>query len=255
MSDKTRLWLLSMSGLPLAAILVWGVTGLPGFGKYPGPYGDIVAKTTVPERHITDVVTSVMFDQRGLDTLGEEFILFAAVAGVALLLREHRERQEPEAEVAHRDQTAPRRKSDAVAMFALLMAGPLFVFGTYVVAQAQITVGGGFQGGIVLSAAWLLIYLGDQRGAFHHLAPKHIVEAFEALGAASYAAVGIAGLVAGVAFLQNILPLGKPAALLSGGTVPVINLAVGVEVTAAFVLLMLEFVKEARQAEEEGKME
>ena len=37
----------------------------------------------VPERSTTDVVTAVNFDYRGFDTLGEEFILFAAVIGVA----------------------------------------------------------------------------------------------------------------------------------------------------------------------------
>ncbi len=38
-----------------------------------------VKKIAVPERHATAVVTSINFDYRAFDTLGEEFILFAAV--------------------------------------------------------------------------------------------------------------------------------------------------------------------------------
>ena len=47
----------------------------------------MVNAVTVPERQITDAVTAVNFDIRGFDTLGEEFIMFVSVMGVALLLR------------------------------------------------------------------------------------------------------------------------------------------------------------------------
>ena len=43
--------------------------------------------------------------------------------------------------------------------------------------------------------------------------------------------VAIAGLVFGVAAMDNVLPLGTTGSLLSGGTVPVLSVAVGVEVT------------------------
>jgi multicomponent Na+:H+ antiporter subunit B len=68
-------------------------------------------------------------------------------------------------------------------------------------------------------------------------------------GAGTYAVMGLVGLIAGAAFLQNVLPLGTPRNLLSGGTIPVINVAVGIEVTAAFVLLAIEFFKEAEKSE------
>ena len=60
----------------------------------------------VPERHATAVVTAINFDYRGFDTMGEEFILFAAVLGLALLLREPRE---------ERDRPAPTTRSSAGA--------------------------------------------------------------------------------------------------------------------------------------------
>ena len=83
MTARARLSLFLVGGLGLGALLVWAMTGLEPFGGYPGPYGTILNRVAVTERHATDVVTAVVFDYRGLDTMGEELILFASVIGVA----------------------------------------------------------------------------------------------------------------------------------------------------------------------------
>lgn len=247
MKTRPRTIIFAVSALVMFVLLVWGVWDLPGFGHYRGPYGIVVQRTTVPERHVTDVVTSVMFDQRGLDTLGEEFILFAAVTGVILLLREYATGGEESQ--THEDGKTPAGKTNAVVMLALIAVPIIAYFGTYVTLQAHITVGGGFQGGIVIASAFVLLYLGDQRKTFVHLAPKHIIETAESLGAGAYAIIGLLGLLMGGSFLQNVLPLGKAKNLLSGGTIPLINFFVGIEVAAAFVLLAIEFFKEAEKSE------
>src|SRR5436305_1745217 len=71
----------------LAALLAWGFSGLPAFGRFHGFYGQLLNAIALPQRHTTNTVTAVVFDYRGLDTMGEEFILFTAVAGVVMLLR------------------------------------------------------------------------------------------------------------------------------------------------------------------------
>jgi multicomponent Na+:H+ antiporter subunit B len=57
--------------------------------------------------------------------------------------------------------------------------------------------------------------------------------------------VAIAGLVFGVAAMANFLPLGQLASLLSGGTIPILSVAVGVEVTGAIALILTEFLDQA----------
>ena len=96
-----------VGGAGLAALLVWGSTGLPDFGDYRRLYGQLLNRVAVPERHTTDVVTAINFDYRGFDTLGEEFILFAAVLGLALLLRESARRDRGR----QIDDDAPRRRA------------------------------------------------------------------------------------------------------------------------------------------------
>ena len=60
----------------------------------------------------------------------------------------------------------------------------------------------------------------------------------------AFAVIGFAGFVAGAAYLENVLPLGEIGALNSAGTVPLINLSVGLEVAAGFVLILVEFLEQ-----------
>jgi multicomponent Na+:H+ antiporter subunit B len=225
---------------PLAALLVWGFGGLPDFGHYRGPYGLVIAKVVVPERHATSLVTAVVFDYRGVDTLGEEFILLAASAGCVALLRLRREEREAEEREAG---TAPEPAAAARSLAAGLV-GPVLVVGLYLVAHGQLTPGGGFQGGVILAAALLLAYAGGQAFS-RRVTAEPPLEGAEAVGAAAFALLGAAGLVFASAVLENFLPLGQVGQLLSGGTLPVANLCVGLEVTGGVALILSEFLDQA----------
>jgi multicomponent Na+:H+ antiporter subunit B len=238
---RTALFLASAVGLALFAL--WGYAGLPDFGHYVGPYGDILNTVAVPERHITGVVTAVNFDYRGFDTLGEEFILFAAVVGVAILLRAQRDEEEREPIEFAYGRSAPRT-SDAVRGLAIGLVGPTVVTGVYVVVHGHLTPGGGFQGGVVLATGLLLVYLAGEYSFLRRAAPMSLVEVSEAVGAGGFALLGFAGLLAGAAYLENVLPLGEIGALNSAGTVPLINISVGLEVAAGFVLILVEFLEQ-----------
>ena len=87
MSITVRSIVLWVGAIGLALLLATAFLKLPAFGKYPGPYGDMMNSLAPYERHVTNVVAAINFDYRGLDTLGEEFMLFTAVSGLVLLLR------------------------------------------------------------------------------------------------------------------------------------------------------------------------
>jgi len=230
-----------LSAPVLGALFLWAIQGLPAFGDYQGPYGDVLNAVGVGERHTTDIPTAINFDYRGFDTMGEEYILFASVAGVALLLR--RAEQPP----ALRDTKA----SEGVRWVTPALLATTLVFGVYVVLHGAISPGGGFQGGVVLATALILVYFATGYRQFMGLAPAHRWEAIDALGAGSYAMIGLAMLCAGGKFLENLLPLGTAGKLLSAGTVPLISIAVGCEVMAGFVVLFVEFLKALHDVPEE----
>src|SRR3954470_18511546 len=102
--------LLGAGAAGLAALFLWALAGLPRFGSYPGPYGDLLNSSAVGERKATDIVSAVNFDYRAFDTLGEEFILFVSVAGAALLLRKiEGEKDESKEDSEDEDKQAGRK--------------------------------------------------------------------------------------------------------------------------------------------------
>ena len=38
MTPRQRRWIFLVAGLGLLVFYLWGLSGLPGFGNYPGPY-------------------------------------------------------------------------------------------------------------------------------------------------------------------------------------------------------------------------
>jgi multicomponent Na+:H+ antiporter subunit B len=240
MKPKTRLIVFSAAALAVAGMYAAAVIDL----KHPNEtYGNLINALTVPERQITDAVTAVNFDFRGFDTLGEEYIMFASVLGVAVLLRkQHDEREGPP-----RDRMPGREvsaASDAVRILSVTLVGPMVLFGIYVVVHGQITPGGGFQGGVILATAPLLIYLAGEFESLRRLVPRWLVETGEAIGAGGYGVIGAAAMLTHAAFLSNFLPLGRAGDVFSGGTVALIDVTVGLEVAGGFILLLLIFLEE-----------
>ncbi len=249
MSPRVRTVVLVAGLVGLAAMYLLALHGLPGFGHNRGPYGDVINAAGVAERHVTDMVTAVNFDYRGIDTLGEEFILFVSAAGVAVELRRGREEREREAaEHGGEDAASGRRPpptSDAVRTVGLLMVAPVVLLGIYVAAHGQLSPGGGFQGGVILATALLLVYLAGSYRRMRRIGPVTLVELAEALGAGGFALVGLAGVLSGAAFLADVLPLGTTGTLLSGGTITLISALIGLEVGASVVLIATEFLEQA----------
>ncbi len=225
-----------------AAFYLWGLTGLPGFGSYPGPYGNIINHIAVAQTKATGVVSAVNFEYRGFDTVGEEFILFTAAIGTATVLRLLRgERQRPARDEAMDRKVPPA--SDAVRMVTLLLVGPTVVMGWYLASHAQTSPSGGFQGGVVLATSFILIYLSGEFLVFKRISPVDIIDAVGAAGAGGFAVVGVAAVAMGLPYLTNFLPLGSPpGAVSSSGTIAVISFFVGIEVAAAFVLIVSELL-------------
>ena len=229
----------------LGTVLVIAVTGLEPFGHYPGPYGDVLAKVVPGERHTGQLVAATVFDYRGFDTLGEEMILFAAVCGAAALLRVRRRVREEAGTPARPAPSFMTRATGAA------LVGPVIVFGAYVIANGHITPGGGFSGGVIVAGALVLAYAAGQVVRLRRVGSIALLEGAEALGAAGFLLLAVGGLIAAGALLKNFLPLGTSGLLLSAGTIPVGNVAVGIEVAGAVALVIAEFLEQALLEEPE----
>lgn len=242
MNRRVRFVVFGIGAVGVGVLFLVAAVGLPAFGGSVHPYRDLAVAAAAA--HATaNVVGSVNFDQRAMDTLGEEVILIGSVLGATALLREGRsERQQP---VTSMGRILP---STALLGYALL---PLtLVVGLDVMAHGHLTPGGGFQGGVVLGTGLHLLYVAGSYQALERLRPVPLFELGEAVGGAAFACLGIAGAVVSTGFLANLLPHGTFGSLLSGGTVPLLNIAVGIEVASSVVVLLAEFLTQAFEIRE-----
>ncbi|MBB4986810.1 MnhB domain-containing protein [Streptomyces nymphaeiformis] len=246
MTARARLVLFLVAAVVVAAFFTDACAHLPTFGTPDHPYGDRAVAAALAHR-TANVVSSVNFDIRAFDTLGEESILFGTVLGATLLLcRAHDERRRR----ARAESVMPTTR-----LFGTVLLPVALVVGVYIVAHGQLSPGGGFQGGVILATALHLAYVAADYRALKRLRPLTALDVADSLAAASYSLIGLAGLVAGGAFLENVLPLGTFNTLTSGGTVPVLNAAVGVEVACGLIALLAHFLSQAVELTESDRHE
>jgi multicomponent Na+:H+ antiporter subunit B len=220
----------------LFALLLWGFAGMPDFGHYRGPYGFVLERIATPERHVTNVVNATTYDYRGFDTMGEELILFASASAVALLLRETRDYQT--------DGIVDAVRSDAVNGLGALTAVAMLLLGLYVAAHGLISPGGGFQGGVVLAGAVVVVFLATEYAAYAHIGSTKFAEPLESVGAVAYVGLGLVSFGFGLAFLENFLDFGVTGRLRSGGSAALLNWASALAVAGGFLVIFAEYLQE-----------
>ncbi len=190
------------------------------------PFGE--DKTYVSHRYIyrgvdetgsVNLVTAVVLNYRGFDTLGEVTVLFVAATGVgaALYSGNHpiRKRSRVEASLIV--------KTGSKLLFPMML-----LFGAYIFVHGHLTPGGGFQGGAIIATAFVFKYVSDTRYSVDHVAFTKM----ESASGMIFAGLGIMGLILGGYFLMNVLPNGTPGQLISAGILPIIYIAIGIKVGA-----------------------
>jgi multicomponent Na+:H+ antiporter subunit B len=244
MPRRARLVVFLVAAGFVAALFVAAVLKMPHFGSQFHPYRDQALAATVA--HATaNAVSSVNFDQRGIDTLGEETILLGSVVGVAALLRPARGEEE-------RRVPKTGHLLASTQLFGYLLLPLTIVVGIDLVAHGHVTPGGGFQGGVVVGTGIHLLYIAGSFQAVEGVRPLTIHRASEATAGVAFAGLGLAGIGVAGAFLDNFIPQGSFGALFSAGTVPLLNGAVGLEVTAGVVLLLASFLDQEIVVRAEG---
>jgi len=78
--------------LLIGAVLVVMVAEMPEFGS-PGPAYNNVAEyyleNSVPQTGAANIISAIILDYRGYDTMGEATVLFAGIAAVLATLAAH----------------------------------------------------------------------------------------------------------------------------------------------------------------------
>ncbi len=201
----------------------------------PTTVGAYYLSKTPSELSVANVITAIVVNYRGFDTLGEVSVLFLAATGIGSIL--YRRRKEGE-----HSETISKPSSQLLQAGAKLIYPAILVLGAYVFIHGHLTPGGGFQGGAIIATGFLLMMMSYKDFHMNHT----VLTWVESLAGITFVGVGIGGLIVGTTFLENFMPVGTLNDLFSGGIIPIIYVAVGFKVAAelAGVLDTLLSIKE-----------
>ncbi len=119
----------------------------------------------------------------------------------------------------------------------------IILFGIYIIIQGHLTPGGGFAGGVILASSYVLLMLAFGREFVEKNLSLPLASKLDCLGAFAFAMIAILGIVLGGSFFLNFLYQeylpGQPLALISAGTIPLSNIAIGIKVGASLFLIIL----------------
>ena len=236
-----------MKLLGLIAVLITGslllltVGDLPAWGDpnspaSKSPISTHFIKETLNETSVPNLVTAVLADYRGFDTLFETVVvLTGGIAIIAILGRPSRARK-PILSTAKKDE------SEGLIIYTTcrILIPIIQLFALYVIMHGHHSPGGGFQGGVMLGASFILLAVaGDLPSALQRLSEQRAL-ILACAGVLIYAGIGVICLLLG----NNFLDYGVLSRILPATTIVAArsHSMLGVEIGVAFTVASVMFL-------------
>jgi len=195
------------------------------FGSVAPIAGQAINAVAAEQVGAANFVTAVVLAYRGFDTLLELTILFTAATVGGLVLGK------PAADASRDPDSGFILRAGADLFFPLLL-----VVGLYIILHGHLTPGGGFQGGVILAAAFFIPILAKPGTSMDH----RLVSLIEGLAGTSFILIGLLAMLGGQQFLTPLLDKGELGALLSAGSLPLLYIAVGLKVGSELAGLLAQ---------------
>ncbi len=226
-----------ISCVVLIGVLLFTVANLPRYGE-ENPYTVEVVERYVEhgleETGAINVVSGMILDYRAFDTLGESHVLFTALICVMLLLKLDKKTIRggylDSYYTVKQDTYFDVSNDSIIRLVGMLLVPSIILFGIYVLLNGQNGPGGGFSGGAIMGAALIMFATAfgfDAVDRFFSVKTLSL-SAFFSLAFYSFAKGYV--FFTGANGLPNHIPKGIPGAILSGGLILPLNIAVGLVV-------------------------
>ncbi len=220
----------------LIGVLLFTVANLPEYGHENPRTVEVVRRYIeqgVQETGAVNVVAGMILDYRAFDTLGESHVLFTALICVMILLARDSKNMRTEYEdyfTIREDAYFDISKDSIIRRVGYVILPSIFLFGIYILLNGQISPGGGFSGGAVMGASLIMFAAAFGFGPVDTFLPGQRIRwiAFTALSFYSFAKGYV--FFTGANHLENHIPKGTPGAILSGGLILPLDIAVGMVV-------------------------
>lgn len=118
-----------------------------------------------------------------------------------------------------------------------LLVPCMLVMGGYVITHGELGPGGGFQGGVILAAGFILYGIVFGKQELHRVVPRRVTDALAAGGVLLYAGTGLWCMFRGGRFLDyGVLPAGDTGAAEALGMV-LVEYGVGLTVCTVMITI------------------
>ena len=134
----------------------------------------------------------------------------------------------------------PERPNDVIIRAVCHRLVPFVqLFGLYVIMHGHTSPGGGFQGGVILAASFILLAIVDGADEVRRRMSLTALTVFTSTGVLLYAGLGVVCLVLGANYLDyGILPVAEPRSV----GMLVIEIGVGITVMAAVLSIFRDLL-------------
>lgn len=191
-------------------LMVSAVLALPPMGSETTPVTTHVIprylEHGVEEAGAKNIVTAVILNYRGYDTMGEVAVIFCALISVLAVIG----REDPKLHTSKVDLVG-LRESVIIKSVVRFLAPFIMLFAIYIMLHGKKSPGGGFQAGAILGAS-LIVY--TMTFGYDLILNKFSVKVrtlMEGIGPISFFACGVVALFYNQKFLTYIIPGLDPA--------------------------------------------
>ena len=225
-----------ISCIALISVLLFTVANIPQYGQENPRTVEVVSRYVehgLEETGAVNIVAGMILDYRAFDTLGEAHVLFTALICVLILLRIDAKNMRTDFEnyyTIREDAYFDVSKDSIMNKVGFVILPSIFLFGLYVLLNGQNGPGGGFSGGAIMGAALILFSTsyGFQTTDRFFTLKASILITFVSLTFYCFAKGYV--FFMGANGLENGIPKGIPGAILSGGLILPLDIAVGMVV-------------------------
>ncbi len=220
----------------LISVLLFTIAGLPRYGMENPRTTEVVRRYVekgLEETGAVNIVSGLILDYRAFDTLGESHVLFTALICVMILLRIDRKNMRTGYEdyyMIREDRLFDMTKDNIMRGVGMIVVPCIFLYGLYVLLNGQLSPGGGFSGGAVMGAGFIILAAAFGMKPLDRALPERRIRfiTFAALSFYSFAKGYV--FFTGANGIPNRIPKGTPGAILSGGLILPLDIAVGIVV-------------------------
>ena len=135
-------------------------------------------------------------------------------------------------------------KTDILDVMSRKLAPFILLFGLYLVSYGHLSPGGGFQGGVVIASAVMLLLLGRGSGRSGVADLSRILAGIESVALAAFLLAGVAGLLLSGSFLGEVIAPGAGGGIADAGGILLLNTIVGIKVGAGVSLISCLLLRE-----------